>query len=64
MNYKQANEELQKIVAEIETGKVEVDELSEKVKRAAQLIKICKDKLTEAEGDINVILSELTEESK
>jgi len=36
-----------------------VDELSGKVKRAALLIKICKDKLTATEGDVNAILKEL-----
>jgi len=36
-----------------------VDELSEKVKRAALLIKICKQKLTTTEEDVNKILKEL-----
>ena len=46
VNYTEAFEELQRIVLEIEQGEISVDELSEKVKRAAQLIKICKSKLT------------------
>ena len=36
-----------------------IDELSEKVKRAAQLIKICKSKLSTTEEDVNKILREL-----
>ncbi len=65
-NYTEAFEELQAIVAEIEGGEISVDELSDKVKRAALLIKICKNKLTATEGDVNKILNELesTEEIK
>ncbi|MDR1886930.1 MAG: exodeoxyribonuclease VII small subunit [Prevotellaceae bacterium] len=59
LNYAAAFEELQKIVSEIEQGEISVDELSEKVKRAAQLIKICKSKLTTTEEDVNEILKEL-----
>lgn len=58
-NYTEAFEELQEIVSEIEQGEISVDELSQKVKRAAQLIKICKSKLTTTEADVNKILKEL-----
>ncbi len=58
-NYTQAFDELQKIVAEIEEGQISVDELSEKVKRAAFLINICKTKLTSTEEDVNKILKDL-----
>ncbi len=59
LNYTNAFEELQAIVTEIEQGEITVDELSEKVKRAALLIKICKQKLTTTEEDVNKILKEL-----
>ena len=58
-NYTEAFNELQGIVAKIEQGEISVDELSGKVKRAAQLIKICKSKLTATEEDVNRILKEL-----
>ena len=45
INYTDAFQELQAIVTEIEQGEISVDELSQKVKRASQLIKICKSKL-------------------
>jgi exodeoxyribonuclease VII small subunit len=61
-NYTEAYEELQEIVSEIERGEISVDELSQKVKRAALLIKICKDKLTSTEGDVNQILKEMEDE--
>lgn len=58
-NYTKAFEELQEIVHEIESGEISVDELSKKVKRAAELIKICKLKLTSTEEDVSKILKEL-----
>lgn len=61
VNYTQAFEELQNIVAEIEKGVISVDELSAKVKRAASLIKICRRKLTTTEEDVNQILKDLDE---
>jgi exodeoxyribonuclease VII small subunit len=60
-NYAEAFEELQQIVADIEGGEISVDELSSKVKRAAELIKICKKKLSSTEEDVNTILKELEE---
>ncbi len=59
INYTEAFDELQKIVSEIEDGKISVDELSEKVKRAAVLIKICRAKLIATEEDVNSILKDL-----
>jgi exodeoxyribonuclease VII small subunit len=63
-NYTEAFEELQNIVTEIEQGEISVDELSEKVKRAALLIRICKTKLSTTEEDVNVILKELDTAAK
>ena len=63
-NYTEAFDELQSIVTEIEQGEISVDELSEKVKRAALLIRICKTKLMTTEEDVNVILKELDSAAK
>ena len=57
--YTEAFEELQQIVSQIEEGAITIDELSEKVKRAALLIRICKAKLTSTEEDVNQVLKEL-----
>ncbi len=59
VSYAEAFEALQTIVSEIEQGAISVDELSEKVRKAAQLIRICKSRLTTTEEDINKILEEL-----
>lgn len=57
--YTEAFEELQQIVADIEDGEISVDELSVKVKRASELIKLCKEKLSSTEEDVQKILEEL-----
>lgn len=59
MTYEKAYTELQEIIAAIETGDVSVDLLAEKVKRAAELIAFCKEKLTATEQDVQQILSGL-----
>lgn len=62
ITYTEAIKELELIVNEIEEGEISIDTLSEKVKRASELIKICKDKLTSTEEDVNKILEEIREE--
>jgi exodeoxyribonuclease VII small subunit len=57
--YTEAFKELQELVTEIEQGEISVDDLSEKVKRATFLIRICKEKLSRTEEDVNKILKEL-----
>lgn len=57
--YDKAFNELQQIVADLEDGEISVDQLSEKVKRASELIQICKQKLSTTEEDVSKILKEL-----
>lgn len=59
MDYLEAFKELQQIVSDIEEGEITVDELSAKVKRASELIRICRKKLTTTENDVKQILEEL-----
>ncbi|MFT5157339.1 MAG: exodeoxyribonuclease VII small subunit [Bacteroidia bacterium] len=61
-NYEDAFNELQDLVAQIEEGDISVDDLSEKVKRAALLIKICKTKLKTTEEDVNLILKQVQDD--
>lgn len=60
-DYTEAFYELQQIVSDIEEGEITVDELSSKVKRASELIRICKKKLTTVENDVNRVLEDLEE---
>lgn len=59
MNYESAFSELQQIITDLEDGEIGVDELAEKVKRAASLIDMCKAKLTSTEEDVEKILQTL-----
>lgn len=55
-NYKDALEEIESIVGEIENETVDVDVLTEKVKRASSLIKFCKEKLRKTDNEIKKVL--------
>lgn len=59
LTYTKASEELQEIVAEIEKGQINIDTLSVKLKRAAELIHFCKQKLSATEADVQQILDDL-----
>lgn len=61
ITYSEAIKELELIVGEIEEGEITIDTLSEKVKRASELIRICKEKLTATEEDVSKILEDLKE---
>lgn len=61
MSYDEAFNELQALVNEIESGKISIDQLSDKVKRASELIHICKTKLSTTEEDVKNILKKLEE---
>lgn len=63
-NYIEAYNELQQIVAEIESGEINVDELATKISRAAQLITICKAKLTATEVEVDGLLNQLKAETQ
>ena len=51
-SYEEALQELQQIVAQLQEDAVSVDELSEKVKRAAELIAYCREKLRTTEENL------------
>jgi exodeoxyribonuclease VII small subunit len=57
-SYKDALQELENILQEIETGEPDLDTLSEKVKRATFLIKECKTRLRKTSEEIDSIIDE------
>lgn len=63
MTYTKAFEELQQLVADMEQGDITVDELSAKVKRAAELLAICKKQLQQTQLDVQQILSDIDNEN-
>ena len=60
LTYTEAFEELKTIVDQLENDSVSVDELTEKMKRATVLMKICRDKLTKTEEEVNNTIEELS----
>ena len=64
LTYSQALNELEKIVADIESEEVDVDVLAEKIKRASFLITLCKGKLRTAEDEVKKVLSEMEEKEE
>jgi len=61
ISYKEAIEEIEEILLQIENEELDVDDLSEKVKRVSSLIKTCKDKLHKTEEEVENILKEMDE---
>lgn len=61
ISYSRALSELEKIVSEIESEETDLDVLSEKVKRAAHLIKFCRARLRNTEEEVKKALSEIEE---
>jgi exodeoxyribonuclease VII small subunit len=62
LNYSEAMAELEQLVRDMEFGDISVDELSEKVKRSAFLIKFCKSRLKSTEEDVESILKDMEKE--
>lgn len=58
MKYEKAVAELEQIVAQMESGEMDLDALTSKLKRAQELIKLCKDRLTKTDAEIKKILGE------
>ena len=55
--YESALKEIQSIINELQEEAVSIDDLSQKVKRAAELIQHCKEKLRTTETQIKETLS-------
>lgn len=58
-SYTEAVQELQKILDKLESGDMDVDVLTEEIKRASALLKLCKDKLYKTDIEIKKILDNL-----
>ncbi len=60
MTYTDAKKELEQIVSAIESGELDVDALTDKVKRASLLITFCKEKLTKTDKELQKILDDIS----
>lgn len=64
ISYTEAHRELQEIVSEMENSEINIDELDVKIKRASELLRICKDKLFKTEKNVQEILEEIKDYSE
>lgn len=60
LTYTKAKMELEEIVKAIESGNLDVDALTQKVKRASELISFCKKKLTTTDEELQKLLDEIS----
>lgn len=58
ITFNEAISQIEEIVISIENGEPDIDILSEKVKKASELIKFCRGKLRETEKKIEEIIQE------
>ena len=58
LKYEEAFAELQSITRKMENDELDIDQMSEQLKRAQDLIKFCKDKLTKTDEEIKKILAQ------
>lgn len=56
--YTEAMKKLEAIVAKVESGELDIDQLGDNLKEAQRLIKFCKDKLYKADAEIKKMLEE------
>ncbi len=56
ISYEEAVSELEAILRHMEDDEPDIDSLGEQLKKAKELIKLCKDKLTKTDNEIKKIL--------
>ena len=61
LGYAEAMTELEGILEELEGDHLDVDVLAERVRRASELIKLCRTRITRAQEDVGRIVTDLEE---
>ncbi len=59
ISFNKAIEELEEILQRIESGALDLDDLTSQVKRASALLKICNDKLRSTEEELEKIVKDI-----
>ena len=59
LGYAEAMTELEGILGELEGDHLDVDVLAERVRRASELIKLCRTRISRAQDDVNRIVTDL-----
>ena len=62
MTYNEAIQELETILRSLETDQVDVDDLTARAERSAELIRLCRHKLRHAEASLDRVFESLDEE--
>lgn len=58
IKYEDAIQQLEDIVEKLENNELDIDEMPEALKRAQQLLKLCRDRLTKTDEEIQKIQAE------
>lgn len=58
VKYSQAVDELNQILADLEAERIDVDQVSAKVKKAVELIKLCRERIENTEMEVKTIVKE------
>ena len=64
LGFRQAMEELEGILERIEGEEIDIDQLAQELRRAAQLLDLCRGKIRKAEVEVTQIVQSLTESSE
>ncbi|NTV30182.1 MAG: exodeoxyribonuclease VII small subunit [Candidatus Omnitrophica bacterium] len=64
LKYSKAVERLEDIIGKIENEEIDIDELSDKVKEAVSLIRLCKGKIEKAELEVKDIVEGFATDKK
>lgn len=56
INYEEAVKQLEDIVAKMEDSEMDLESMTTQLKKAQELVKLCKDRLTQTDKDIQALL--------
>ena len=59
ISFGEAVSEVETILADLERDNVDIDHLGEQVKRAVELIQVCREKLEKTDGEVRELVSGL-----
>jgi len=56
LNYEEAVKQLEEIVEKMESGELDLDSMTTQLKKAQELVKLCKNRLMQTDKDIQGLL--------
>jgi len=63
IKYSKAMKKIEELIQKIESEEIDVDDLSDKVKEAVELIKVCKNKIEKAEMEVKKVVDDFEAET-